>query len=98
MKNKSTIIEIIHNDETIIYKGMLSELPLREEYIVAMSIELFSEKEPCIIYRTHIIKKFFLNFYEALSNIKNSDIPCIQLENYFNNIELDLQNAKIHLY
>ncbi|MDF2844130.1 MAG: hypothetical protein K0R00_2556 [Herbinix sp.] len=97
MKRKSNIIEIIQNDGSILYKGVLSELPLREEYIIAMSIELFSEKEPCIIYRTHIIRKFFLNFYETLSNLKNSDIPCVQLKNYFNNIDLDLQNARIHL-
>ena len=97
MKRKSNIIEIIQNDGSILYKGVLSELPLREEYIIAKSIELFSEKEPCIIYRTHIMKKFFLNFYETLSTLKNSDIPCVQLENYFNNIDLDLHNARIHL-
>ncbi len=98
MKRKSNIIEIIQYDGTIIYKGVLSELPLREDYIVDMSIELFNEKEPCIIYRTHIMKKFFLNFYETINNIKYSDIPCIQLEKYFICIDLDLRNAKLHLY
>ncbi len=95
MKNKSNIIEIIQNDGKIIFKGMVSELPLREDYIIATSIELFSEKEPCIIYRTHIMKKFYLKLYETLSSIKNSDILCSQLEEYFRSVDLEIHNARV---
>lgn len=96
MKNISNRIEIIQNDGKLIYQGIISDLPLREDYIIAMSIELFNEKEPCIIYRTHIMKKYYIKLYEMLSSEKSSDISCSQLEEYFNPIDLEIQNARVH--
>lgn len=95
MKNKHHIIEIIQNDGKVIFKGMISDLPLREDYIIATSIELFSEKEPCIIYRTHIMKKFYLKLYETLIIVKCNDISCSQLEEYFKNVDLDIHYARV---
>jgi hypothetical protein len=90
------MIEIIQNDGKVIYKGLITDLPLREDYIIAASIELFREKEPCIIYRTHIMKKFYLRLYDILSSAKNNDITYSQLEEYLSNVDLELQNTRIH--
>lgn len=47
----------------------LSSLPFKEEIIIEKSIELFSDKEPCIIHRTYIIKKLMLEISEYLDEV-----------------------------
>lgn len=42
------------------FSGKLSALPLSDDYIVAQSVRLFREKEPCIIYRSFIRNKALL--------------------------------------
>lgn len=69
-KNKAgsgTYIEILDERGGTIYQGAITELPLRESYILEKSMELFHEPEPCIIYRTHIAKGFHLELYDMLN-------------------------------
>lgn len=67
MKKRKGYLKIIDSDGKIIFHGMITDLPLKETYIYSKSLELFNEKEPCIIYRTHIMKKFYLELYDFLS-------------------------------
>lgn len=98
MKNKGNMIEIIQGNGKVVYQGVISDLPIREDYIIEKSIELFNEKEPCIIYRTHIMKKFYIKLYEALNSLKSSEIACSQLDEYVLNIDLELQDASIRFF
>lgn len=86
---KKSSIKIIDQEGKVSFDGLLSEIPLKEEYILQKSMELFHEKEPCIIYRTHIIKKFHLLFYEELKRSGECKILCSEKGEYFEVMDID---------
>lgn len=36
------------------------QLPIKEDVIIKKSIEIFNDAEPCILHRTHIMKKIMI--------------------------------------
>ena len=96
MKWKS--IEIKSRDGAVVYHGPMNELPIKEEYMLEKSMELYQEPEPCVIYRTHIAKKLYLDIYESLAKRlqKGEYACCDDLCEYFSHIELDTKNAVVH--
>lgn len=47
----------------------LNSLPFKDEIIIEKSIELFNDREPCIIHRTYVIKKLMLEISEYLDEV-----------------------------
>ena len=64
-------ITVTARNGAIIYEGPLNELPVKEEYIIEKSRELYNEEEPCIIYRTHITKKLYLDIWDQLKSFND---------------------------
>lgn len=65
-------IIITKNDKTL-YDGRISDIPLKEEYIVKKSVELFDDDDPCIIHQSYVIKEYvdhLLNVFKSLDNKK----------------------------
>ena len=59
-----------------LFCGPFNELPIQEDFILKKSMELFHEPEPCIIYRTQITRKFYLELLEKFPGILSlSDCP-----------------------
>jgi len=50
-------IKII-KDERILYEGRISDIPIKEKYIIEKSVELFDDDDPCIIHQSYVIKEF----------------------------------------
>lgn len=48
----------------------LLKAPFREKLIKEISVEMFNEEEPCIIYRTVCINKLGLKLLDKLNNLK----------------------------
>lgn len=94
-------IKIIDEKGNEIFNGAVTELPLKEEYIIAKSIERFNESEPCIIYRTHIQKIFYLELYEKIERFKDSNIykiMCTEINDFFDNVSLDTNEALVYIH
>lgn len=92
-------IRITKADGLVIFCGLITELPLREDYIMSKSIERFNESEPCIIYRTSIAKKFYIQLFDKLKYFKEKNITnilCSEVNEFFSNINLDTREAFIH--
>jgi len=49
---------IIKKNGKILYDGRISDIPLKEEYIISKSVELFDDDDPCIIHQSYVIKEF----------------------------------------
>lgn len=90
---KKSMLKIVHNDGEVVFEGSISDLPLKEEYILLKSVELFNEKEPCIIYRTHIMKKFYLSLYDYLSQSGGSTCKCVEIKDMLNAVDLHLEQC-----
>lgn len=51
------IIQIFKN-EKMIYNGRIAEIPIKNEYIIKKSVELFDDEDPCIIHQSYVIKEY----------------------------------------
>ena len=64
--NKNILVMLCGKE---IYKGKIENIPIKEEYILNESMNLFMDDDPCIIYRSLIIKKILIKFIDELNKI-----------------------------
>lgn len=87
MNNK---IIIKDHDEKIIYNGLILDMPIKEEYIIKKSIDIFDDEDPCIIHKSYVIKKIVDEFLKYISSKDYSQIKlstCDFIEIDFINID-----------
>jgi ABC-type uncharacterized transport system substrate-binding protein len=74
-KRKMRLLHIIFvsDDKRILRKTYFKDIMPSDKYIVNMSIKKFCTDDPCIIYRTNIIKSFQIDLYEYIVNHKMTE-------------------------
>lgn len=85
MKKKT--IKIIKNEQ-VLYNGKLIDLPLKDEYIIKKSIELFDDEDPCIIHKSYVMKGYADSILELFKNQNATQLNGIDYLNEFNPIDL----------
>lgn len=48
---------IVKRGAYTLYEGNILNLPLKDEYITKLSIEIFDDDDPCIIHQSYVIKE-----------------------------------------
>ncbi len=66
MNIKKTMICLKDINNNIIEKMKLTSLPLREDVVIQKSIEFFDDPEPCMIHRSAVMKRLYMEIYEFL--------------------------------
>lgn len=61
--NKKIIVKLA---DKVLYNGNILDIPIKKELIVAKSIEIFADDDPCIIHKSYVIKEFVDEFLQAL--------------------------------
>lgn len=93
------VISFVDRNGNVLLKERLTSLPLREEYIINKSIELFNDCEPCIIHRTFVMKKIFIEIDEYFDGIiregKNEVLSEFIPESIFGVLDLKGQVRKV---
>ena len=84
---KGFIVLYNENNKKILEENLL-KLPLKEDYIISKSKELYSEEEPCIIYRTAIINKTGLEMLKIIEekNMFNEKIEYREFKKLFGDV------------
>lgn len=49
---------LITDGEKELFNKKIQNLPIKEEYIIKRSIELFDDEDPCIIHQSYVIKDY----------------------------------------
>lgn len=70
MKQK---VKVFENDKQI-YKGRLIELPIKKEYIIKKSIELFDDEDPCIIHQSFVYKEYASQILDLLNKTEDKTL------------------------
>lgn len=98
MKWKNITLTAQNGD--IIYEGSLNELPVREDYIIEKSKELYNEEEPCIIYRTHIMKSLYLAIWEQMKEKQKRKIAvdCNAYQELLSPLAVDTTDATLEFH
>jgi hypothetical protein len=70
MKYKITI----KNDNEILFDGHPLDLPIKQEMLIDKSVEMFDDKNPCIIHQTYVIESFIDALITRFKKHLNEDI------------------------
>lgn len=72
MKQKLTI----YKDNEIIFENKVLELPIKNDFLIAKSIEVFDDDDPCIIHQSFIVNEYvdlFLSLFKNTKTINGKD-------------------------
>ena len=77
-------IEICLKDssEKVLLKKKLTGLPLREDIVLKWSVEWFNDPEPCMIHRSAVMKRLFMEWAEFLESAMASgthEMPWVEV-------------------
>ncbi len=75
------------NKGSTLHECKLNSLPLKEEKIIEKSIELFNDREPCIIHKSFVMKKLMLEINEYFNEVLPNGKGQIALEEIPKNIK-----------
>ena len=67
-KKKSLPSLVLSKDGTIIYDGLLKDVPLKEEIILKKSVEFFDDPEPCHIHRSAVRVRLISELLEEVTD------------------------------
>jgi len=74
-------IRFVDNTDAVLLERKLISLPLKEDVIINKSIEFFNDPEPCMIHRSAVMKRFFVEFESYFEDMIRNDIVEINISN-----------------
>ena len=80
---KKRKLKITRNDE-ILFEKKFIDLPIKEEFIIKKSIELFDDEDPCIIHQSYVVKEYADSVLELF---KKNDSNIILGKDFLNELE-----------
>lgn len=89
---------IISTNDKVIYKGRISDIPIKETAIIQKSIELFDDDEPCVIHQSYVIKEYVDDLLTIFKNENTKKLHLSEVKDKvgFLNIE-DIEHTTITL-
>lgn len=86
----------------IIFKEKLTSLPIKKEYIINRSIELFSDSDPCIIHSSYIKKMIYFeinDYFDMLLKNGNNEISREHIaDSIMNLLDIKGQTNKVIIF
>ena len=71
-KNKGPVSECrnieVRLEEKVLFNGDISDLPLKDEWIIKKSIEFFNDPEPCFIHRSAVTVRLLNEVWDYAVN------------------------------
>lgn len=66
---KNTMISFIGIDNKLILKTKITGIPLKDDFIIKKSIEFFNDPEPCMIHRSAVMKRIYMEFFDYFKGL-----------------------------
>ena len=67
---RKAIIRFIGENSEILLDKKLIALPLKEDFVINKSIEFFNDPEPCMIHRSAVMKRTYMEFFDYFNQLK----------------------------
>lgn len=89
---------IIKRGETVLYKGNIMDIPLKEANVIERSIEIFGDEDPCIVHQSFVVKELVV---ELLELFEDNNVSIIDGSDYLKELDFinfdDVQSLSIEL-
>jgi len=89
-------IKVIKQGE-LIFKGNILDIPIKDAYIIAKSIEIFDDDDPCIIHKSYVVKQFVDDLLKRVDREKDNVINLLPYREQLDYLDFDLENTVIYL-
>ena len=88
---KKRKLKIIRDGE-VLFQNKLIDIPIKDEFIIKKSVELFDDEDPCIIHQSYVVKEYADSILELFLQ---ADSSVISGKDYINQLEfLDYTNIE----
>lgn len=58
---------------SMLYRGNITELPIKEEYIIQKCIEIYDDDEPCFIRKNAVVQTIYCSLMSAFEECISQD-------------------------
>lgn len=90
METEILLLTLYDNQDDILCQKKLTSVPLKEESIIGQSVEIYNDPEPCMIHRSAVMSRMYMEIYKYfITRFKSSqrtflfrDLPD-KLSSYF---------------
>ena len=59
---------IVKRGSTVLYKGNILNIPLKEKDVVEKSIEIFGDEDPCIVHLSFVVKELVTDLLDIFED------------------------------
>jgi hypothetical protein len=63
-KNETLLLSFTDKEGKVLLERKLTSVPLAEEAVLRLSVEFFSDPEPCMIHRSAVMSRMFMELLE----------------------------------
>lgn len=78
---------VVKREDYTLYDGNILNLPLKDEYITKLSIEIFDDDDPCIIHQSYVIKEMVSKLLELFKTQGKSLLKASDFEKEFSVVD-----------
>lgn len=64
MKKEELLLTLYDETGAMLLKNRLASIPLKEESIIGQSIEIYNDPEPCMIHRSAVMSRMYMEMLE----------------------------------
>lgn len=70
------MVHMVDQEDKLIFQKKITALPLREEVIIENSIKYFDDPEPCMIHRSAVMKRIYMEIQDFFLRELNQQPHC----------------------
>lgn len=89
-------ISIKKNNE-IIFKGNILDIPIKDDFIIQKSIDVFDDDDPCIIHKSYIVKQFVDDLFKKTNLKQKKEVNLAAYKGQLDYLDFDLEDMFIYL-
>lgn len=80
---------IIKNQDQIIFEGRPLDLPIKKDMLIAKSIDMFNDADPCIIHQTYVIETLVDALISLLKKYMNQEVNVMDVKEAVSFIDIE---------
>jgi len=88
-------VKVIRNYD-VIYQGNILEIPIKHDFIVQKSIDIFDDDDPCIIHKSYVVKLFVDELLSKTKLKKQKQVNLIEYEADLDFLDFELKDSIIY--
>lgn len=89
---------IIKRGDYVLFDGNILNIPLKDKYIIELSIEIFDDDDPCIIHQSYVVKELVSKLIELFKTQEKAKLHAIDFKEEFDVVDFtDLSSLTFEL-